>query len=134
MQYLPLLGDELIARHERPRLPCRVTWTPRGGEASELPLARRERKTGGEQVIASEFGPEDVGDPDLGVGDLPEQEIAHAHLAGGADQEVRVGHPLGGQVGGESSFVDIVRLERAGADILGQASGGVGDLECARRS
>src|SRR5207244_9298148 len=30
-------------------------------------------------------------DPQLGVGDLPEQEVADAHLAGGADEQVGVG-------------------------------------------
>ena len=46
-----------------------------------------------EQVAAAEVGPERLGDPDLGVGDLPEQEVADAHLAARADQQVGIGLP-----------------------------------------
>ena len=49
-----------------------------------------------EQVPAAEVGPQRVGDPDLGVGDLPEQEVADAHLAAGADQQIGIG--LAGRV------------------------------------
>src|SRR5262245_21587928 len=39
----------------------------------------------------AEVGPQRVGDVQLAVGDLPEIEVADAHLAAGADQQVRVG-------------------------------------------
>ena len=45
--------------------------------------------------MPAEVGPEAVGDEDLGVGDLPEQEVRDALLARGADDEVGVGHVRG---------------------------------------
>jgi hypothetical protein len=39
-----------------------------------------------EQVSLAEIRPEFFDDDDLGVADLPEQEIRNAHLAGGADE------------------------------------------------
>ena len=52
-----------------------------------------------QQVAAPEVGPQHVGDPDLRVGDLPEQEVADAHLAAGADEQVGVGLAGGVEVG-----------------------------------
>ena len=37
---------------------------------------------------AAEVGPEDVGDDDLGVADLPEEEIRDAAFAAGADEQI----------------------------------------------
>ena len=47
-----------------------------------------------------------VGDEDLGVGDLPEQEVRDALLARGADDEVGVGHVRGIEMRAESLLVD----------------------------
>ena len=54
-----------------------------------------------EQARAGEIGPESFGDVDFGVGDLPEQEIADAHFAAGANQQVGIG-----QAGGVEMFGD----------------------------
>ena len=62
------------------------------------------------QVPAPEVGPQGVGDPDLGIGDLPEQEVGDAQLATGADQQVRIGLAGGVQVLGEGRRVELVRL------------------------
>src|SRR5690349_3065139 len=53
------------------------------------------------QVALAEVGPEAVDEDELGVGELPEQEVRHAELARGADHEVRVGHVRRVQVGRE---------------------------------
>ena len=45
---------------------------------------------GFEEASAIEIGPERVGDKNFGVGDLPEEEIADAHLAAGSDQQVGI--------------------------------------------
>jgi hypothetical protein len=47
---------------------------------------------------------ERLGNIQLGVGDLPEQEIADAHLAGGADEQVRIGQAGRVQVRGNGVF------------------------------
>src|SRR5215213_7675784 len=42
------------------------------------------------QVLIAEIGPAEGHEHELGVGELPQQEIADALLSAGADQEVRV--------------------------------------------
>ena len=46
---------------------------------------------GAQEVLAAEVGPQDVGDPDLGVRDLPQQEVRDPQLAARADEQVGVG-------------------------------------------
>src|SRR5262249_45150080 len=60
------------------------------GQSPEFPLPTGERDERGVEVVGAEVGPEGLRHPDLGVGDLPEQEVAHAHLARRADQQIRV--------------------------------------------
>src|SRR5262245_25617731 len=43
-----------------------------------------------EQMAPPEIGPERLGDPDLGIGDLPEEEVADAHLTARPDEQVGV--------------------------------------------
>src|SRR6266550_1142426 len=77
----------------------RVGWL----YAAVAALARLEVDDGLEQVAAAEIGPEHFGDVNLGVRDLPQQEIRDAQLAAGADQ--KVGFSVFGSVegGGEES-------------------------------
>ena len=44
------------------------------------------------QVLLAEVGPERVHEDELGVGELPEQEVRDPQLARRADEQVRVGH------------------------------------------
>src|SRR5512139_2028854 len=44
------------------------------------------------QCSRVEFGPQRVGEIQFGVGELPQQEIADALLAAGADEQVGFGH------------------------------------------
>ena len=51
----------------------------------------------------------------LGVADLPEQIVADAHLAGGADEQIRVGHAGGVEVRSEIVYSSMSsRIELAG--------------------
>src|SRR6478735_7497815 len=61
------------------------------------------------QVVLAEIGPQRVDEHQLGIGTLPEQEIADALLAAGADQEVGVGHAGGQQLALEQILVDALR-------------------------
>src|SRR5262249_62345077 len=65
---------------------------PGGGSmvAAEPPLAGGVIAQGLVEQLRREVRPVDGGNPQLGVRDLPEQVVAHAHLAGRADQKVRV--------------------------------------------
>src|SRR2546425_5665353 len=65
-------------------------------------------------MTAAEVGPTPLGPPNLGVRDLPQQEVAHAHLAARADQQVGIG--LSGRVEkiAEPPFVEILRPDAGG--------------------
>src|SRR5687768_10979670 len=61
-----------------------------GLHAAVTALARLEVDDGFEEMAAAEVRPEHLGHVDLGVGDLPEQEVRHAQLAAGADEQVGI--------------------------------------------
>jgi hypothetical protein len=67
-----------------------------------------------EEVEFAERGPVDVGEVELAVGALPEEEAAEAYLAACADDQVGVGLADGVEV----------RCERFGGDLLGDLVGG----------
>ncbi len=71
-------------------------------EAAEAAFAALVGGDGFEEMEAAEVGPEAIGDEDLGVGDLPEEEVGDALLAGGADDEVGVGHVAGVEGAGDA--------------------------------
>src|SRR5690606_39660899 len=68
---------------------------------------------GGVEGLAAEVGPEGLRDVELGVGDLPEEEVRDAHLAAGADEEVGVGEAGGVEGGGDVGLGDGVGVEAA---------------------
>src|SRR5262249_21100891 len=73
------------------------------------------------QVLLAEIRPQRVDEPQLGVGTLPQQEIADALLAAGADQQIRIGHARRQQLLLEARFVDAIGGELAGDDSARQA-------------
>src|SRR5258706_16221691 len=77
-----------------------------------------------EQIAAAEIGPERFGDPDLRVRDLPQQEVADAHLAARADQQIRIGLPCRVEELAEAPLVERLGAH-AGRD---RATRGVDDL------
>ena len=83
-------------------------------EATEAAFAALVGGDGFEKVEAVEVGPEAVGDEDLGVGDLPEEEVGDALLSGGTDDEVGVGHVRGVEGAGDGGLIE--GFERAGAE------------------
>src|SRR5271169_3597033 len=60
------------------------------------------------QVTATHVGPQDVGEEELAVSDLPEEEVRDAGLARGADDEVGVGHVREVEVTPDGLLVDLV--------------------------
>src|ERR687888_1721186 len=62
---------------------------------AEAPIAALVVGDGAIEVGGPEVRPERGRHPQLGVGDLPQQEVRDAHLAAGPDQQIRVGHALG---------------------------------------
>src|SRR6266581_8123141 len=69
-------------------------------------LAFLKFEQGLQQSRAVEVWPERLGDENLRIRNLPEQEIADAHFAAGADQQVGVRQALGIQVPGQPFLAD----------------------------
>src|SRR5438874_1118848 len=63
------------------------------------------------QVAAPEIRPKGLGEHQLGIGALPEQEIADALLAAGADQQIGIGQLGGEQMLGDQLLVDGVERQ-----------------------
>src|SRR5215203_6515322 len=82
------------------------------------------------EVAAPEVGPEGVRHPDLGVGDLPEEEVGDAQLARRAHQQVGVRLPGGVEVAADRLLVDVRPLARR--PVGHDAAAGVDDLAAAR--
>src|SRR5262245_36000752 len=70
----------------------------------------------------AEIGPERLRHQQFGVGDLPEQKIADAHFAAGADEQVRIGQVGGVEVLAQNLFGDVWRVQLAGLDLLRNAA------------
>ena len=60
-------------------------------EAAVAAFPLLEFRNAFQQLQASEVGPQCLRHVDLGVGELPEQEVAEPHLAAGANHQVRIG-------------------------------------------
>ena len=97
------------------------------GEA-EAPLAPLVVGDGNAQVVAVEIGPVYVGDVEFGVCYLPQQEVADAHVASGAYEQVGVRHECRGEVSGYGFVCDAGGVDASGGRFGGYASCGVGDF------
>src|SRR5260370_33334320 len=100
-------------------------------DAPTTALAFLKFEQGLQKSRAVEVGPERLGDENLRIRNLPEQEIADAHFAAGADQQVGVRQALGIQVPGQLFLADalcgsmaVAFLENCihGVDDLGTAA------------
>src|SRR4029450_6332554 len=79
-------------RSTRPRCRCKRPTGASAADAAISPLTPTELGDRLLQMVLAEIRPQRVDEHQLGIGTLPEQEIADALLAAGADQQVRVGH------------------------------------------
>ena len=96
----------------RPRRACRCAARCRVAVEADHPLSPRpppKRRSRPlvladrfEEVLAPEVGPQHVGEHELAVGQLPQQEVRDAVLARRADHEVGVGHRRGRRGAGGS--------------------------------
>src|SRR5580658_5121159 len=84
-----------------------------------------------EKLRLAEIGPERGGDDQFRVGNLPQQKIADAHLAAGANEKVRVRIMAGVKVLRDHLFVDFRRLQPPVLDLLRHAARGLDDLGAA---
>src|SRR5437764_7860472 len=83
------------------------------------------------QIGAPEIRPQRLGKDELGIGALPQQEVADALLAAGADQEIRVREIHGQQMRGDQLLVDSVEGQRPGSRFGRDGAHRSGDLGAA---
>lgn len=74
---------------------------------SEAALAVLEFSDSVEEILMLEIGPEEVGEKELGISHLPEEEIADSEFAAGADKEVGVGVFGSREIVAERILVDL---------------------------
>src|SRR5438309_4744353 len=77
----------------------------------EATLALLEEVERLQVLTLAEVGPQRVRDVDLGVGELPEEEVAESHLAARPDEEIGIGNTGGGKVPGHRARGDVVGLQ-----------------------
>src|SRR5688572_9053189 len=77
-------------------------------DAAETPLATLEIQNRFVQVALAEIGPQHRRDVQLGVRDLPEQEVRESLLAGGANQQVGIGRVSGKQPLLDLPLIDVL--------------------------
>src|SRR5262252_2046175 len=123
----PRTAAEMI-RSSRPR----YRW-PRaaGASAADAAIASFTPAKLGDrllQMLLAEVRPQRVDEHQLGIGALPQQEIADPLLAAGADQQVRVGQTRRQKLALEQVLVDMVRRKPPARRLSGKAAGGLEDL------
>src|SRR5579862_7187681 len=93
-------------------------------DAAVAAIALLEFDEGLEEPGAIEIRPQGIGDENLRVGNLPEQEVADAHFAAGADEQIGVGEAGSVEVLFELGLGELFR--GAGGALFGEdAVGGV---------
>ena len=63
------------------------------------------------QHLRGEVRPQHIGEPELGIGRLPGQEVGQTELAAGPDEQVRVRNARRVQVAGQDFFRQILRID-----------------------
>src|SRR5581483_2820347 len=101
----------------RAGLPARSS----SAEAAPAPRVRRERVA---QLAGPELRPQRVDEDELGVRELPEQEVRDSELAGRPDQQVGIRQLGRVEVRGERVLVDLARVDSR----LREPASGLDDL------
>src|SRR5688572_23504567 len=87
---------------------------------AEAALASAECGERSLEVRLVEIRPQHIADVDLGIGEIPQQEIADAMIAAGADEQVRIRHVAEAEFFREARLVDGVDTDGAACDFRGQ--------------
>src|SRR6266540_325647 len=83
------------------------------------------------QLQRPEIGPQGGRDPQLGIGDLPEQEVRDAHLPAGADEEIGIGNSHGVERVTDVVLGDVLGGELAGPHLASESTERVEELVAA---
>src|SRR6266571_2086256 len=113
-----------------------------GRDPAEPPVPPLIVEDGLEQVTPRDVGPEDRRDVQLGVGELPQQEIGEPAFTGRPDQQVRVAPGRRVELGANGVLVDVLESLDALEHLFGKqarrpgqlSARGVGDAQIERQS
>src|SRR5471032_2611106 len=104
-------------RSSSPRNRWADTTGTLGADAAIPPLAFAELGDRLFEMLLAEIRPQGVDEHQFGVGALPEQKVADALLATGADEQIRIGDARGQQLTLEACFVDLVGRDLSRRDL-----------------
>ena len=102
-----------IERASRPRPPTRCPLHRPGLGRQSSSRAADNQESRATRLGAAEIGPQSFGDVQLGIGDLPQQEIADTHFARGSDEEVKIRESGGVESRCDGLFVDVQASQTA---------------------
>src|SRR3954471_17073014 len=88
-------------------------WVEGSACAAIAPRPTEVFLDGAVEIVGIEVGPLPLEEDELGIGALPEQEVADALFAAGADQEIGIRHIGGQQKLREVLLVQLLRLQLA---------------------
>src|SRR5262249_54976983 len=89
------------------------------GDTTEAALALLEDREGLEGLALAEGGPERLGHVELGVGGLPQEEVAEPHLAARADEQIGIRDPPRPEVARDRRRRDLLGLDLAATHAAG---------------
>src|SRR5439155_1275276 len=121
-------GLRRLINRTQPLLPLHLSGRP--AEATLALLIESQRL---EELALAEIRPERVGDVDLRVGDLPEEEVAEAHLAAGPDEQVGIRDARGAEVAADDGRGDLLGAQLAAAHATGDGTRRARPRCCAQR-
>src|SRR5690349_15886407 len=98
---------------------------------AEATFARGEGSQCRLEVRHVEIGPQRLADVQLGVGQIPQQEIADAVIATGADEQIRIADLRERELARETLLVDLLGTQRTARDLRRQAPRGLQDVPAA---
>src|SRR5690606_35922422 len=96
--------------------------------AAETAVTSSVLETGVPQVAPVEVGEQRLLEDEFGIGRLPQQEIGGAELAGGAKEQVDIGHVRLVEEARDGVLVHPLRVDLPRGHPARDLAGGVGDL------
>src|SRR5919109_567547 len=97
-------------------------------DSAEAPVAALVIGDGAIEVGGTEVGPERRRHPELGIGDLPQEEVGNTHLAAGANQQIGIRHAVRVQRAAHVGLGHRIRRQLAGLHATREHAIGVEQL------
>src|SRR5262245_54117675 len=113
----------------RPGLAARFGTGSAGAAKAALPALELPERA--QQVLLRKVRPQDVGEVELGVGELPEEEVADTLFAARPDEKIGLRKLRLVQVAREAPFVQVLGAQAPGGGVRRDPPRGIDDLPSA---